>query len=408
MYKCNDCNHIFEIPTGGTGEVKKSAGYFQTAWIDPKGQIYELAGGEVHGEWLSSNLDLLASKYGIVVPKYLYQQVRNYFDAIEEGIENVDMPDYGEIWEQMIDQGWVRVGDSQTGYGVELKDLKQIPSYVDSYLADIMNDGDIVEVTDNTHTLVQIQYPFKSLQQLVNRALMSTTKTAKYEKEAMGPMSGWLTPDGQFYPVTTTHNTWMNKNQNLLKTKYGIDPATDPTTKNFDVGGGDYDPVSWLISKGFSRVDGYLPTELNMQIADINNPPQALERFIWKYNPKVVILEDLKGNDVALDDFSKGLDKALLNPIAKKADSCYTDKQLEEQYTKQHEYSDDPGGGFTPHDWNQSTSDYPKPKDLEVYKVRLDQLQKPIDRYYPPGLPEYTVTQYLSLPMSDGIEAFDG
>jgi hypothetical protein len=514
---------------------------------------------------------------------------------------------------------------------------------------------------------------------LKNFVEVPTGGTGQVVKQAIGPMSGWLAPDGQFYNVMSSHSMWMDHNKDLLRKKYNVNLEE---AKNIE---GDWDYINWLILKGWSRVDGYLPTELNIQIADINNPPQALERFIWKYNPKVVILEDLKGNDIALDDFSKGLDKALLNPVAKqasipwvynpkifaakfykgregldtyldegqtwtspeiiqdikeakerfdklgpsftayrtivvdnpvqfiqnvsegkvgrytgvglwwsiyprqsrtfrydaptvgkvanlkgiiqakdvdwdetiyayltwpeesgikvrsgssievieigaeeekdvlkplvktinwivtaslskkagdvsrltspmgeefrvfknptpdqiinllrkskvtehmlryiatgtdvyvwdayhavhpevanmlglntdphwydgagviydenrarevaerfqrheleliskKADSCYTQQQMEEQYTKQHEYSDDPGGGFTVHDWPASSTDYPRPKDLEVYKCRLDQLLKPIYRNYPPGLPEYSITQYIALPADE-------
>jgi len=50
----------------------------------------------------------------------------------------------------------------------------------------------------------------------------------------------------------------------------------------------------------------------------------------------------------------------------KKKSSVYTDKEMDKILTDQHEMHDDQngGGGFTPHDWNQSTTDFPKPEDM--------------------------------------------
>ena len=85
---------------------------------------------------------------------------------------------------------------------------------------------------------------------------------------------------------------------------------------------------------------------------------------------------------------------------SKKA-STYTDQEMEKYYTEQHEIADDPnqGGGFTPRDWNHSTTDFPKPEDLERYKVRLDIMMKPIHRKNPmQDTPPYEVTYFFGLP----------
>jgi 2'-5' RNA ligase len=131
-------------------------------------------------------------------------------------------------------------------------------------------------------------------------------------KKAIGPMSGWLAPDGQFYVVNNSHDTWIDQNLKLLEKMYKL-PINELKTPQM-IEGGNW--VDWLISHGWARVDGYIPSELDFQIADIKSPPRSIENLVWKYNPKVVILEDLQHNDIALDDFSEGLDGALRNPVA--------------------------------------------------------------------------------------------
>ena len=81
--------------------------------------------------------------------------------------------------------------------------------------------------------------------------------------------------------------------------------------------------------------------------------------------------------------------------------SVYSDREMEKYYTEQHELHDDPngGGGFTPRDWNHSTTDFPKPQDLEKYKVRLDIMMNPSYRKYPfQDTPPYEVTWFFGMP----------
>lgn len=83
---------------------------------------------------------------------------------------------------------------------------------------------------------------------------------------------------------------------------------------------------------------------------------------------------------------------------SKKNANVYTDREMEKYYTEQHEYNDSDGGGNVYHDWNQSTTDFPKPEDLANPKIRLDQLEKPVNRRYYPGIGSYEVTWVFSLP----------
>ena len=80
-------------------------------------------------------------------------------------------------------------------------------------------------------------------------------------------MSLWLAPDGKEYPIYGSHCYWINKNLNMLRKMYKEIPEQgEQWTEN---------SVNWLILKGWARVDGLLPTELDLQIADIHNIPQA-------------------------------------------------------------------------------------------------------------------------------------
>lgn len=85
-----------------------------------------------------------------------------------------------------------------------------------------------------------------------------------------------------------------------------------------------------------------------------------------------------------LIDQAGGWDKFCELVLAKlgllyKQGEVYTDKEQEEIYEKTREdsgdhYWDSTGGGNVYHDWNQDTSDYPKPKDIDKPHTRLDQL----------------------------------
>lgn len=92
----------------------------------------------------------------------------------------------------------------------------------------------------------------------------------------------------------------------------------------------------------------------------------------------------------------------------------YTDKEMDEITTKNKEdsgdwFKNDPGGGFTPHDWNDNTSDYPQPKDIQ-FGHPLDQLV-PVDRRFDRWItpPTARPPDFLSAPMSsaDEVEDYD-
>lgn len=148
-------------------------------WVDPSGQVYDTHGqGLVHNEWILANLEMLHDKYGLKIPRSLYNQRLKYYKTLETEEDNVDMPASDVVWQQMLQSGWVRVGDADEGLGVELNNFRAIPSFMDSLLAEDLRDGDWLQVEDINHNTVGIKYPFKSLQQAVNKSLSSPTKTA--------------------------------------------------------------------------------------------------------------------------------------------------------------------------------------------------------------------------------------
>ena len=126
----------------------------------------------------------------------------------------------------------------------------------------------------------------------------------KKEAAYRGNMDIWLAPDGKEYSTTRSHTTWIVDEANLLKTEYGLTLPAEGSPEDDNL-------ISWLLSKGWVRVSGLLPVELDLLIQDINNIPQAAEQFVWKYKPEVVIVEDLNHKDISFDreEYSKGMMK---------------------------------------------------------------------------------------------------
>lgn len=130
------------------------------------------------------------------------------------------------------------------------------------------------------------------------------------EKKAIGNMSGWLAPDGKFYLLTGSHSGWVDKNMDMLQKKYHIS-LEDFEKEYLGLGPNEEDNsvIDILIRRDWVRVDGNLPNELDLELYDLHNIPESVERFVWKYKPEVVIVEDLNGNDTSFDkeEYSKGL-----------------------------------------------------------------------------------------------------
>ena len=96
---------------------------------------------------------------------------------------------------------------------------------------------------------------------------------------------------------------------------------------------------------------------------------------------------------------------SVVNPkITVKNAEVYTSKEMEDIQDPMREFDDSEGGGNVFHDWNQDTSNFPKVPERP--KVRLDIMQRPVDRAYPPqDTPPYEVTWYDALPAEDDTNA---
>lgn len=177
------------------GSNKKQASWDAPGyWIDPKGNIFDNHGeGLIHNEWVLANLKMLQKNYGLKIPKELYQYAKEYFDYTAEGGENADMPASDEVWNQMLQTGWVRIGDADEGVGVELKSLRAIPAFLDSILAEDLYEGALITVEDINHNAVTVEFPFTSLQKAVNQALRGQSKQASVEHVQI--------PEGERIPV---------------------------------------------------------------------------------------------------------------------------------------------------------------------------------------------------------------
>lgn len=92
-----------------------------------------------------------------------------------------------------------------------------------------------------------------------------------------------------------------------------------------------------------------------------------------------------------------------------KTAEVYTDKEMEDIYSKTRQdsgdhYGDSTGGGNVFHDWNQSTNDFPQPKDMDhgTSLERLVPRERIFNREVTP--PTGSPADFLSMPFSDADE----
>jgi protein-tyrosine phosphatase len=147
-YYIDDRNIVFTdwkdvVDTIGHSKTKKKASIGDVrVWIDTRGKVIPLDDGETHDGWARRNVE-----------KSLYE---------------------------LIAAGWVRIGDSYedaSSFNIELSNKKQIPEYIDDFIASNYKGGNI-EVEDNVGT-VEISSPFPNLQNAVNQAIVRQRMVAK-------------------------------------------------------------------------------------------------------------------------------------------------------------------------------------------------------------------------------------
>jgi 2'-5' RNA ligase len=189
----------------------------------------------------------------------------------------------------------------------------------------------------------------------------------KKEAAYRGNMSLWLAPDGQEYQIKSSHDTWLMKNRTMIFDKYKIDiDARD-----------EHDKVGWMIQQGWVRVDGYLPVEVDLNVADINNIPQAVEQFAWKYKPEMVIVEDLNHKDISFDreEYSKGMMKKaeFLPSMAENAPTNPWQTDSDVEICLQPDPVSDEETFYAP-------TTVQKPRDPDIYRQFLSMFSKPISK----------------------------
>lgn len=125
---------------------KKEANPQARYWIDPNGK--EFRAEPLHGYWIKQNKELL-NQYGI------------------------NTSTIGYTWNDMLKNGWVRVSNEPagTGFQIQLQDLKNIPSFVDNFIAKNYTTGEKILLGDQQGNSVTVLDPFPGIQDAVNKAL---------------------------------------------------------------------------------------------------------------------------------------------------------------------------------------------------------------------------------------------
>lgn len=216
--------------------VSKKASMDVGYWVSPKGEVWDVHGeGLTHNEWILAHLGDLRNE-GFKISPQLDQDALEYFKAMETGEEdNFDPPYADDLWGQMIRAGWVRVGDADDGIGLEVNDIRNIPSFVEGILSQDLHNGYWVRVDDSKHNSVAIQYPFKNLQKSVNQALANPAKVAFLGKKGYEEFTGQAFRGQSLggFPKGTTAADVINYEAKELSNENNVNPAVIPFLKNY-------------------------------------------------------------------------------------------------------------------------------------------------------------------------------
>jgi protein-tyrosine-phosphatase len=129
-------------------------------WLAPDGQEYDMSFGAEHVDWLKHNADMLEEKYGIKFPVGEKGQLLAW-----------------DLYYKLIDEyGWSRVwreGDYGE-FGIQVPDIKSVPSYVANFVNKHVRLGDKVYIGDDKiEKLVEITNWGGNLQKEINDALQA-------------------------------------------------------------------------------------------------------------------------------------------------------------------------------------------------------------------------------------------
>lgn len=209
----------------------------------------------------------------------------------------------------------------------------------------------------------------------------------------------WVAPDGKAYNAresgARTHGEWVTKNAPMLQQRYGIKDA-----KKRDY----FDVAAEMLQKGWARIGDSSRNKfaaIGVEINNIKSIPAGVEDVLATFlqDGDVVIVADLTGNWAEVTYPFKSLQNAVRRAVRGSIIVNAVDYSMEDQetiYNEQHEYNDDPGGGggWVPHGFSNSSTDYPQAKDMQKVQVFLDRLEKDTT----PPIPSYEVTWEFSQP----------
>jgi protein-tyrosine-phosphatase/2'-5' RNA ligase len=269
-----------------SSHMKRKAFSVVGLWVAPDGKSYDVRGmtgpNKTHAMWIQQNATLL-KKYGIADAKK-----RDYFEVARE----------------MLEKGWVKIGDTSRArglVGVAVANIKNLPSYIDDALATFMTEGQPLIVADLSDNWAEVTWPFRSLQTEVRRTF---NRRGSLKKKAS--THGWLAPDGTLYEFyDMNHAGWVNQNRKMLKKKYGIEVGS----------AGFYPSVNSLVEHNWVRITGDLND--GFYVKDIRHIPSVLEDFFQEHTPDVfldIIVEDITNESVRIeveDALEKGLQSAI-------------------------------------------------------------------------------------------------
>lgn len=228
-------------------ELNKVANPASRFWIAPDGKEFPVPSAG-HGAWIIQNKNIL-KQYGINLPNESFKKI------------NV-------IWNQMIDTGWIRVGNEPagTGFQIEVADLTHIPSSVDNIIAKYFKQGNMILLGDRHNRNIDIRDPFPSIQKAVNKALRNPVNAMLKKAD----ISGKVVNDILALIEQTGGST------------YNLQQGSLANTPNFAVSSHkDRERIVDLVD--YDTLEGYIDDNLDL----LNDPKNSLG--IWISGGKVYL-----------------------------------------------------------------------------------------------------------------------
>lgn len=141
------------------------------------------------------------------------------------------------------------------------------------------------------------------------------------------------------------------------------------------------------------------------------NNPDAVLALIQKQQSTILSQLPIIGKTILMLGGWSRFSRLVRTKVYQLQSSTYTDKEMEEIYSKTRSdsgdhYWDSTGGGNVYYDWNHDSSDYPKPKDMQKADT-IEQIVPPSRRYKTWIIPPRSdQTDLFTAPANDGeIEA---